>query len=66
MKRITERIAYVKGLAEGLNILESSPEGRVLHELISVMDDLASSVSHLRIHQEQVEEYLAAIDEDLT
>lgn len=44
---ITERAAYIKGLAEGLGIDESTKEGKVIKALIDAFDDMALTVSDL-------------------
>ena len=38
---ITERAAYIKGLAEGLGIDDSTKEGKVINALIGCIDDMA-------------------------
>ena len=37
---ITERIAYIKGLAEGMGIDSSNPANRIISELIDVVGEL--------------------------
>ena len=44
---VTEKVAYLKGLAEGLNLDESKPETKVIKAMMDVLDDLALSVSDL-------------------
>lgn len=55
----TERIAYLKGLFEGLEIDTEKKEGKVLAGILEVLEDLAYSVSDL-------EEEAAAVDEELS
>lgn len=63
---LTERMAYIKGLCEGLNIDSNTKEGKVLLSLIDVVEEMAQSVSGLENDMDQVFEELDAIDEDLT
>ena len=44
---ITEKVSYIKGLAEGLNLDESSKEGKVLLAIIDALDDIAHQVTRL-------------------
>ena len=41
---VTEKVAYLKGLAEGLGIQEDSKEGKLLKTVMDVLADLAVSV----------------------
>lgn len=62
---ITEKVAYLKGLADGLNLNEDKGEVRVIKEMISVLDDLALSVADLEDTTAMQGEQLDAVDEDL-
>ena len=42
-----ERAAYLKGLAEGLKISKETDEGRLLSEVINMLEDIADSVTAL-------------------
>ena len=44
---LTEKAAYIKGLAEGLGLDESKPETKIINALIDVIDDLSLAVSDL-------------------
>ena len=44
---VTEKVAYLKGLAEGLGIEEDSKEGKLLKAVMDVLADLAVSVEDL-------------------
>lgn len=53
---ITERAAYIKGLAEGLGIDESTKEGKVIKALIDAFDDMALTVSDLEAELDELTE----------
>ena len=61
----TEKVAYLKGLAEGLGIDDSTKEGRVLKEIINVLDDMALSVADLESDYIELSGQVDEIDEDL-
>ncbi len=65
MTYISERIAYVKGLAEGMELSTSSREGKILHELISLLDDMSQEHKQIHLRQTELEEYVETVDEDL-
>ena len=62
---ITEKVAYLKGLAEGLALDESKPEAKLIGAIIDVLDDMALTVSDLEDGLDLFSEQLDAVDEDL-
>ena len=66
MHQIKERLAYLKGLADGLNVGDTTPEGRVLVGMMDVLSNMATEIDRLTARSEQLEEYIEAVDEDLT
>ena len=62
---VTEKVAYLKGLAEGLGIEEDSKEGKLLKAVMDVLADLAVSVEDLEDYTAELTEQVDAIDEDL-
>ena len=44
---ITEKVAYVRGLMEGLDLDADKKEVKVLNAVIELMDDMAATVSEL-------------------
>jgi uncharacterized C2H2 Zn-finger protein len=65
MRLIRERVAYLKGLAEGMQLNDSTNEGKIIKAMIEVLDDIALSVDDLTEAQQQLEEQVDDIDEDL-
>ncbi len=65
MKNTKEKIAYLQGLSKGLDVNESSREGKVLSGIISILDDLAEQIEDIEIAHEDLEDYVESIDEDL-
>ena len=66
MGKIKERVAYLQGLTQGLNIGSHSAEGKLLINIIDVLDDMAEEFTHLQVVQEDLETYVESMDEDLT
>ncbi|MCI8553910.1 MAG: hypothetical protein HFJ80_03085 [Clostridiales bacterium] len=62
---VTEKVAYLKGLAEGLSVDDTSKEGKLLKAVIDVLDDLAMSVEDLEDYTAELTEQVDAVDEDL-
>lgn len=62
---VTEKVAYLKGLVEGLGIDEGSKEGRIIKAIVEVLDDVALTVTDLEDGLSEISEQVDAIDEDL-
>lgn len=62
---VTEKVAYLKGLIEGMEIDEASKEGKLLKAMMDVLSDLALSVEDLEEYTSELTEQVDAIDEDL-
>ena len=56
---ISKRVAYLKGLAEGLGIGEDTKEEKVLNVIIDILEDIALEV-------EDLQEDVLALDEDIS
>ena len=65
MATVTEKVAYLKGLAEGMNIDESTKEGKLLAAVLDVLNDLAETLTDLEDYTAELTEQVDAIDEDL-
>ena len=62
---LTEKVAYLKGLMEGLNIGKDTAEGKVLCAMADILDDLATSVVDLEDSMAEAQGYLDELDDDL-
>jgi len=62
---LTEKAAYLKGLAEGLCLDAEKPETKLIKAIIDVIDDLALTSSDLEDSLALLGEQLDAVDEDL-
>jgi len=65
LKNLKEKISYLQGLAEGLNIEDASKEGRVLSGIIDVLEDMAEQIEDIEEAHIDLEDYVESIDEDL-
>lgn len=66
MMSITEKLAYIKGLCEGLELDGATKEGKVLLALVDLLEDVTETVSDHDSDLDQIFDELDAIDEDLT
>ncbi len=63
---ILEKVAYLKGLAEGLGLDESTKEGKILTVMIDILDDMALELQDLWDEQAEMEDGLDAVSDDLS
>ena len=63
---VTEKVAYLKGLMEGLDFQADTKEGKIIKLMADILDDLALEVTEAQDDIDDINEYLEAVDEDLT
>lgn len=66
MSFLLERVSYLKGLADGMELEQASKEGKVLCQIIDVLDDMAQAIHELDEEVGEIDEYIELMDEDLT
>jgi DNA-directed RNA polymerase subunit delta len=54
MSIITEKISYLKGLAEGLKVSEASNEGKLLSEILGVLEEISDEIEYLNDSSDEI------------
>ncbi len=62
---LTEKAAYLKGLADGMGLDQSKPETKLIENMLDLLLDLAEDNEDLRAYCEELEATMDEIDEDL-
>ena len=62
---ILEKVAYIKGRAEGLALDESKPEAKVINAIIDLLGDICETVADIDDEVATLGDYIEEIDEDL-
>ena len=62
---ITEKVAYLKGLAEGMELDTDKKEGKLLSAIIDVLEDIALELEDIQDEQAELSEGLDAVSDDL-
>ena len=65
MSYLTEKMAYIKGLAEGLDIDASTKEGKLLLAIVDALSDTADEIYEIQDLQDEMQLQLDEVDEDL-
>lgn len=63
---ICEKIAYIKGLATGLELDETTKEGKILAAVIDLLGDITEEICDIEDACDDMSEQLDAVDEDLS
>ena len=63
---VSEKVAYLKGLAEGLGLDAESKEGKLFAAIIDVLDEMAEEILDLEEEMADIEEGLDAVSDDLS
>ena len=63
---ISEKVAYLKGLAEGLNIdTDKSKEGKLIHVMIGILEEISMSLEDLEENALALGEEIDVLSDDL-
>lgn len=65
MDKLTDKVAYLRGLAEGMELSPDTPERKLLLKMLDVLKDFAEEVTQLSEDQDELTDYVDSIDEDL-
>ena len=65
MMTINEKAAYIKGLAEGVELDASTKEGKLIAALIDLVSDMADAIEELEEDVDTALDYCEELDEDL-
>ena len=63
MDHLYEKIAYLKGLSEGIQLEEETKSGKLISEMLEVMGELVEEVEDLNYYMTDLDEYVG-VDED--
>ncbi|HOB81526.1 MAG TPA: AraC family transcriptional regulator [Peptococcaceae bacterium] len=65
MSDLKEKVAYLQGLADGLELDEDSKEAKLCNSIIEVLAEMASSIEDLESYVEALDEDLGLVEDDL-
>jgi len=60
-----EKAAYLRGLADGVDLDKTTPEGKILAALLDLVSDIADEVEAINEDIADLQDYVEEIDEDL-
>ncbi|MBQ9736226.1 MAG: hypothetical protein IJV96_05525 [Clostridia bacterium] len=63
--KLSEKAAYLKGLAEGLNIGTETPNDKLISKLLDLVADMAGTIELLEDRCDELTDYADELDADL-
>jgi len=65
MSKLTDRISWLKGLAEGMKLTPDTDSNRLLLEMLEVLGEVGDNMEALAEAHGELSDYVDSIDEDL-
>lgn len=65
MSNLTDRAAYLRGLADGMGLTKDTNENKLLLEMLNLMDEMAQKINELDEDVGELEAYVEDLDSDL-
>ena len=62
---LSEKSAYIKGLADGLNIDKTTAEGKIIDAMLGLISDMTEEIAELSNKVATLEDYTDELDHDL-
>jgi len=66
MSNLSDRVSYLKGLAEGLKLDTEKNEGKLIEKILELLADVSSEIEVLKEDHDDLSSYVEAIDNDLS
>lgn len=66
MEKLIKNAAYIRGLCDGLEISDSTKEGKVLLAIVELLEDAASEITDIKESYAELDNFVDAIDESVT
>ncbi len=65
MSKLTEKAAYLKGLAEGLGLAPDTPERKLILALLDTVDEMATAMGAMEQRIQDAEDSIDEVSDDL-
>lgn len=65
MERMSEKVAYLKGLAEGLNVDAQSDQGKLTMAILGALEAFAAQCDAQEERLDELEQFVGEIDQDV-
>jgi hypothetical protein len=66
MDYLYEKIAYLNGLIDGMEMDETTKEGKAISAIADILEDIIETIDDMDEEQAEMEEYVELMDDDLS
>ncbi len=66
MSKMSEKVSYLKGLAEGLGVDAETAQGKLIYAMMETLEAIAESGDETEQRLTELEEYVEEIDSDVS
>lgn len=66
MSTLSDRVSYIKGLAEGMKLDTETNEGKIIEKMLELLTDMAAEMDEMQNSLDELDEYVDSIDHDLS
>ena len=66
MSNLSDRVSYLKGLADGLKLDTEKNEGKLIEKILEVLTDITTEIASIREDHDELSSYVEAVDNDLS
>lgn len=63
MENLSQKVSYLKGFADGLDLSPKSDEGKLISKMLEVLEEMAEVIDDLEFAQEETDEIIEELDE---
>ena len=65
MSKLTDRVSYLKGLADGLQLSEDKASHKMIVQILDLLGEMTDEMDRMNEAHEDLNEYVESIDDDL-
>ena len=65
MSEVSKKVAYLKGMAEGMDLGEDTLQNRLILRMLEALEEISEELEAIEARQDEAEQYIDELDSDL-
>lgn len=65
MSEVSKKVAYLKGMAEGMDLKEDTLQNRLILRMLEALEEISEELEAIEARQNEAEQYIDELDSDL-
>ena len=65
MSEVSKKVAYLKGMAEGMDLNEDTLQNRLILLMLEALEEISEELEAIEARQDEAEQYIDELDSDL-